>query len=210
MASPVTYSRRNMLMLPFLLPSWSESATSTLVCRRYQTTFRRLKQRLRVKPDASFSPLPPNSPERIIYNPPSSAPSVYHTPTKFLPPDDIRRKLRATSFPGDPLQSQQQHPSRLPPVFRQQKNQTKNILGEQEIAEMRKLRLEDPMKWSRYVLAQKFGCSAHFVMQVCDAGPQKKAIQQQVLEAIKSRWGKKRTIAREDRQLRKELWARDQ
>ncbi|KLJ12434.1 hypothetical protein EMPG_12533 [Blastomyces silverae] len=209
MACPVTYSRRNVLMLPFLLPSWSESATSALVCRRYQSTFRRLKQRLRVKPDASFSPLPPNSPERIIYNPPSSAPSVYHTPTKFLPPDDVRRKLRAASFPGDTLQPQQQQHSRLPLVLRH-KSQTKNILGEQEIAEMRQLRLQDPMKWSRYALAQRFGCSAHFVMQVCDAGPQKKEIQQQVLEAIKSRWGKKRTIAREDRQLRKELWARDQ
>ncbi|KAG5287109.1 ribosomal protein YmL20 [Histoplasma ohiense] len=208
MACPVTYSRRNILILPFLLPSWSESAASTVVCRRYQSTFRRLKQRLRVKPDASFSPLSANSPERIIYNPPSSAPSVYHTPTKFLPPDDVRRKLRASSFPGDPQQQQQKH-SQLPPVFRQ-KSQAKTILGEQEIAEMRQLRLEDPMKWSRYALAQKFGCSTHFVMQVCDAGPQKKAIQQQVLEAIKSRWGKKRTIAREDRQLRKELWATDQ
>ncbi|OJD28167.1 hypothetical protein ACJ73_00428 [Blastomyces percursus] len=209
MSCPVTYSRRNVFMLPFLLPSWSESATSVLVCRRYQSTFRRLKQRLRVKPDASFSPLPPSSPERIIYNPPSSAPSVYHTPTKFLPPNDVRRKLRAASTPVDQLQPQQQQHSRLPLVFRH-KSQTKNILGEQEIAEMRKLRLQDPMKWSRYALAQKFGCSAHFVMQVCDADPQKKAIQQQVLEAIKSRWGKKRTIAREDRQLRKELWARDQ
>ncbi|KKZ62077.1 hypothetical protein EMCG_03440 [[Emmonsia] crescens] len=206
MASPVTYSRRHILTLPFLLPAWSESAASALVCRRYQSTFRRLKQRLRVKPDASFSPLPPNSPDQIIYNPPSSAPSVYHTPTKFLPPDDVRRKLRASSLAGEPLLQQ---PSRLPLVLRH-KSQTKHILGEQEIAEMRQLRLEDPMKWSRYALAQRFGCSTHFVMQVCDAGPQKKAIQQQVLEAIKSRWGKKRTIAREDRELRKELWARDQ
>ncbi|OJD12801.1 hypothetical protein AJ78_06658 [Emergomyces pasteurianus Ep9510] len=209
MAAPGTYSRRHLLSLPFLLPSWSEPATSALVCRRYQSTFRRLKQRLRVKPDASFSPLPPNSPDSIIFNPPSSAPSVYHTPTKFLPPDDVRRKLRASSLAGEPLQQDQQQHPKLPLVLRH-KSQTKHILGEEEIAEMRQLRLEDPMKWSRYALAQKFGCSTHFVMQVCDAGPQKKAIQQQVLEAIKSRWGKKQTIAREDRQLRKELWARDQ
>ncbi|EEH03154.1 conserved hypothetical protein [Histoplasma capsulatum G186AR] len=199
MACPVTYSRRNILILPFLLPSWSESAASTVVCRRYQSTFRRLKQRLRVKPDASFSPLSANSPERIIYNPPSSAPSVYHTPTKFLPPDDVRRKLRASSFPGDPQQQQQQNTHNSHRSFDKKAKPKPSWL-----------RLEDPMKWSRYALAQKFGCSTHFVMQVCDAGPQKKAIQQQVLEAIKSRWGKKRTIAREDRQLRKELWATDQ
>jgi len=44
---------------------------------------------------------------------------------------------------------------------------------------------------------------------VCEAGPEKKAMQKQVLEAVKSRWGTKRTLAREDRALRKEAWATD-
>ncbi|PGH12547.1 hypothetical protein AJ79_04168 [Helicocarpus griseus UAMH5409] len=207
MASPVTYSftGRQILALPFLLPSWAESSTTALVSRRYQSTFRRLKQRLRVKPDASFNPPPANTPDHIVYNPPSSAPSVYHTPTKFLPQDDIRRKLRASS----PAAAQQQPQAERLPLVLRHTSQTKHILDENEIKEMRQLRLQDPMKWSRYELAKRFQCSTHFVMQVCDAGPQKKAIQQQVLEAIKSRWGKKRTIAREDRQLRKELWERD-
>ncbi|KAK2797370.1 hypothetical protein FQN51_008541 [Onygenales sp. PD_10] len=202
MASPVSLTQRHILSLPFLLPSWSESAT--LVCRRHQSSYRRTKQRLRVKPDASFSPPPENTPDHIIYNPPSSAPSVYHTPTIFLPTNDIRRKLRAESPAGASPK-----PQRLPLVI-QKKQEEKRILSAKEIAEMRRLRLEDPMKWSRRALAKHFNCNPHFVMQACDAGPEKKAIQLQVLEAIKSRWGKKRTIAREDRELRKELWARDQ
>jgi hypothetical protein len=32
----------------------------------------------------------------IVFNPPPSAPNVYHTPLKFLPQDDIRRKLFET------------------------------------------------------------------------------------------------------------------
>jgi hypothetical protein len=44
----------------------------------------------------------------IVFNPPPSAPNVYHTPVKFLPQDDIRRRLLET---GPSMYNLQQSPS---------------------------------------------------------------------------------------------------
>ncbi|KAL1962803.1 hypothetical protein VTN77DRAFT_9172 [Rasamsonia byssochlamydoides] len=199
MATISVVPRRPLLALPFLLPSWCESATVTP--RRNQSSYRRTKQRLRVKPDASFGPSDQPR-DGIIFNPPSSAPSVYHTPTKFLPPDDVRRTLRQDT-------SEQAAEPDFPPVFN--KTQEKKYhLTPADIEEIRRLRLGDPMTWSRWKLAKRFQCSPIFIAMVCEASPQKKEIQKQVLEAVQSRWGVKRRMAREDRQLRKQAWSSDE
>ncbi|KAL1958468.1 hypothetical protein VTO42DRAFT_4332 [Malbranchea cinnamomea] len=202
MTSPIALlPRRPLLELPFLLPSACN--TTPLLLRRNESSYRRIKQRLRVKPDPSFNPSTTEAHDHIIYNPPSSAPSVYQTPAKFLPPNDVRRQLQVSS-PAD----ESRDVDRLPVLF---KNvlQEKRYLTEEQIAEMRRLRKEDPMTWSRNKLAKKFNCNPVFVAAVCEASPEKKALQRRVLEAVKSRWGKKRAIAREDRELRKEVWAKD-
>lgn len=201
MATSMMASKRPFLTLPFLLPSWSESVGLEL--RRNQSSYRRTKQRLRVKPDASFGNSSNKLHDRIIYNPPSSAPSVYHTPTKFLPLDDVRRTLRAG------VTTTQPDANNLPPVFKGT-SEKKYHLKPSDIEEIRQLRLSDPMTWSRWKLAKRFNCSPLFIGMVCDAGPEKKEIQKQVLEAVQSRWGVKRRIAREDRQLRKETWGKDE
>ncbi|KAI9928070.1 hypothetical protein ASPWEDRAFT_42263 [Aspergillus wentii DTO 134E9] len=201
MATCIVASKRPFLTLPFLLPSLSESAA--LISRRNQSSYRRAKQRLRVKPDVSFG-VPSNQfQDQIIYNPPSSAPSIYHTPTKFLPPNDARRALRTDSSVG------QHNAGELPGVFKTAPER-KYHLNPSDIEEIRKLRLSDPMTWSRWKLAKRFDCSPMFIGMVCEASPQKKEIQRQVLEAVQSRWGAKRRMAREDRQLRKESWGRDE
>ncbi|EEP82118.1 conserved hypothetical protein [Uncinocarpus reesii 1704] len=196
MTSPVIIPRRPVLNLPFLLPFCSES--TSLLVQRNQSTYRRLKQRLRIRPDASFGHPPAQDYDHIIYNPPSSAPSTYQTPTKFLPPNDARRKLRSDSDLGVSSSV-----GNLPLVFKRP-SAKRDLLMAKDIEEIRRLRLQDPMVWSRGKLAKRFGCSPLFVGMVCEASPEKKAIQKQVLEAVKSRWGVKRTIAREDRELRKE------
>lgn len=156
-----------------------------------------------MKPDPSFAVSPGEFEDHIIHNPPSSAPSIYQTPTKFLPPNDVRRKLRT-----DSQQEESRDVQQLPVVLKQA-NEKKHYLTAAQIKEVRKLRQEDPMTWSRNKLAKKFNCNPVFIGTISEAGPEKKAIQKQVLEAIRSRWGKKRTMAREDRQLRKEVWSRD-
>ncbi|GAB1211100.1 hypothetical protein ATERTT37_000212 [Aspergillus terreus] len=201
MAATIVAPKRPFLSLPFLLPSSCDGVALEL--RRNQSSYRRTKQRLRVKPDASFGVSSTHVQEHIIYNPPSSAPSVYHTPTKFLPADDVRRTLR----PERALN--QTNAAELPSVFKGTVEK-KYHLKPSDIEEIRKLRLSDPMTWSRWKLAKRFQCSPMFIAMVCEAGPQKKEIQKQVLEAVQSRWGSKRRMAREDRQLRKESWGRDE
>lgn len=197
MAAP----KRPFLTLPFLLPSWTDSLA--LGSRRHQSSARRTKQRLRVKPDASFgSSSPRQGQNHIIYNPPSSAPNVHHTPTKFLPPDDVRRTLRTDS----PVK---QNVDELPGVYKSMPEKTYHLTPA-DVEEIRKLRLDDPMAWSRAKLAKRFNCSPIFIALVCEASPQKREIQKQVLEAVQSRWGVKRRMAREDRQLRRAAWGRDE
>ena len=200
MATALVTSKRPVLVLPFLLPSLSESVA--VESRRNQSSYRRSKSRLRVKPDASFGPSSDQFREHIIHNPPSSAPSVYQTPTKFLPADDVRRTLR-TETSANRADAQE-----LPSVFKSIPEK-KYHLNQSDIEEIRNLRLSDPMTWSRWKLAKRFDCSPMFIAKVCEASPQKKDIQRQVLEAVQSRWGTKRRMAREDRQLRKESWGRD-
>ncbi|KAJ5772052.1 hypothetical protein N7520_002581 [Penicillium odoratum] len=199
MATSIVAPKRPFVTLPFLLPSWTDALA--LGSRRHQSSYRRTKQRLRVKPDASFGPSH-QSHDQIIYNPPSSAPSVYHTPNKFLPLNDARRTMR----PESPANV---NASDLPNVHKIN-DEAKYHLTPSDIEEIRKLRLSDPMTWSRHKLAKRFECSPLFIAIVCEASPEKKQIQKQVLEAVQSRWGPKRRMAREDRQLRREAWGRDE
>lgn len=63
---------------------------------RQESTTRRHKKLLHIPPTPSYTPTPSRSPvPEILYNPPSAAPSVYHTPLKFLPAHDKRRALFA-------------------------------------------------------------------------------------------------------------------
>lgn len=208
MQSPLIAARQSLVSFPFLLPSWCELAT--ISGRRYQSTYRRTKQRLRIKPDASFQPSKESS-DSIIFNPPSSAPNVFHTPNKFLPRTDVRKSLTIT----DNVALQAGSPQDLPSATKAPKfNRThiQNHLSAEDVKEIRRLRIEDPTIWTRYKLARHFDCSARFVAHVCEAIPQQEQIQIQrkVLEAVKSRWSNMRRMAREDRHLRKQAWARDE
>lgn len=201
MVTAVASTKRPFLALPFLLPSLNEFVA--LGSRRNQSSYRRTKARLRIKPDASFGQSSNQTQDHIIHNPPPSAPSYFQTPTKFLPPDDIRRSLRPDTSSGN------QHKTEDLPTVYKNPGKKQYHLKPEDIQEIRNLRLSDPMTWSRWKLAKRFGCSAMFIAMVCEAGPEKKKIQMKVLEAVQSKWGVKRRMAREDRQLRKETWGRE-
>ena len=180
--------------------------------RRHQSSYRRSRSRLNIKPDASFLPSRTEPHDHIIYNPPPSAPNVCHTPTLFLPKSDRRRQMHDAAIASN-LQlanttaSDQQ---KLPPPVRKP-YEKKYHVTEEQMNEMRALRKEDPLKWSASQLAKKFACSSLFVSFVTDGlAPGKKEQQQQVTAIVQSRWGPKRRIAREDRQIRREKWFRDE
>ncbi|KAJ5219794.1 mitochondrial 54S ribosomal protein YmL20 [Penicillium chermesinum] len=132
---------------------------------------------------------------------PALPPSITRQTSSCLPMM-LEEKIQIAS-------SQTHDPSNLPTVYKNNEP-NKYHLTPADIEEIRKLRLSDPMTWSRYKLAKRFDCSALFIAMVCEASPEKKEIQKQVLEAVQSRWGPKRRMAREDRQLRREAWGRDE
>lgn len=200
---------------PIHLPSFSPSPIfsltklSTRASRRHQSSSRRTTKRLRVKPDPSFTALVP--PEKIndhiVFNPPSSTPSVFHTPAAFLPPSDPRRQILAQSHSfanpyGQPTR-------RLPPPIRPP-FEKKYHLNEDDIAEIRQLRTQDPVKWTRPKLAEKFDCSPYFVGLVCQTSQEVKDTRKRELEKVQRKWGPKKQSAREDRKKRRISWGRDE
>lgn len=195
---------RSIPQLPFLLP-WA-SAPLCQVTRRYESSSRRTTKRLRTKPDPSFSASisPSQIRDHIVFNPPSSAPSPYLTPAIFLPANDPRRGLLSKS--RQPKDSEK----RLPPPVNRHPREKKYHLKPDDIEEIRRLRALDPFTNTRKKLSEKFGCSELFVGMICEASKERKEQQAKILENIKSRWGKRRTYAREDRQRRRELWGRDE
>lgn len=180
--------------------------------KRHQSTYRRNKARLNIKPDPNFLPSKTEPHDHIIFNPPPSMPNVYHTPTIFLPKDDKRRLLQSPTTKSLLANTPTFTPSgkeRLPPPVRKP-YEKRYHLTEKDLEEMRRLRTEDSMKWSVTKLARHFDCSLMFVCSVIEGlAPGKIAMQAKVAEVVKSRWGTKRRVAREDRALRKEQWYRD-
>ena len=204
----ITVPRRPLANnLQFLFPSPLNPLSQ--IIRRHESSARRTTKRLRTKPDPSFtsSISPSHAQDHIVFNPPSSAPSVHHTPAAFLPPNDPRRQLLAQSHSyANPYN---QPDRRLPPPVRKP-CEKKYHLGEKEIEEIRKLRTEDPFKWTRKTLAEKYDCSQFFVGLICQASKERLEQQRQELENIKSKWGQRRRHAREDRTRRRELWGKDE
>ncbi|KAF1919070.1 mitochondrial ribosomal protein subunit L20-domain-containing protein [Ampelomyces quisqualis] len=193
---------------------------------RHESTTRRHKKLLALPEAPSYTP---NRTEpTLVFNPPSAAPNVYHTPLKFLPKDDSRRKLYTTALhrstsaalshksspiasPGTPLHT----PSHLPPrptaalpVPVRAPYEKKYHLTDKDIADMRRLRTQDPWKWTRVKLAEKFGCSQFFVGMCVQAREKARSVEQGHAEK-RGRWGRKKREAREDRGRRKEAWGRD-
>lgn len=177
--------------------------------RRHESSYRRSKQRLNVKPDSSFL-LSNNSPQRdhIIYNPPAAAPSVLHTPVKFLPKEDQRAQLHAAKQAE--LNSK---PVRLGPPLKLRNDVPHNHLSDTDIAEIQKLRREEPEYWSAARLGRKFNCSQMFItICVKESGADNVLTRQhwERIDASRSRWGPRRRMAYEDKLRRKDAALRDE
>lgn len=193
---------------------------------RHESTTRRHKKLLTVQQAPSYTPTRPEP--TLIFNPPSSAPSAYHTPLKFLPQNDARRALY-TSFlststarahrtatspvaaPGTPLSAA----SALPPVPSaslpapvRAPYEKKYHLTDVDIKEIQRLRAEDPDRWTRVRLAEKFGCSQFFVGMIAKNKEKAERVAKED-ERNRARWGERRRDAQVQRDRRKALWGRD-
>jgi Mitochondrial ribosomal protein subunit L20 len=184
---------------------------------RHAATSRRTTKALRLKPAPTAAPASKRlalAQNTIVFNPPPTPPSPYQTPPLFLPPSDPRRTLLAPSYAHDNpyRRTATAAPSNavtLPPAINQP-TEKKYHLGPAEIEEIRQLRASNPWVWTKKRLAEKFGCSEYFVVMCAQAVPERVDWAKEHLERIKSRWGPKRTKAREEREKRRTLWQRDE
>ncbi|KAI1483088.1 mitochondrial ribosomal protein subunit L20-domain-containing protein [Daldinia eschscholtzii] len=187
------------------------AAAVTLACipRRHQSSTSRTKRALKVAPHPSFFPTSAGSESsstQVIYNPPSSAPSVYHTPFKFLPPSDPRRKANLAQLlrsSADLASSTASKSSSLPPELKDRER--KYNVTQEQVEEMRMLRASDPERWSVLRLAEKYGCAPYFILMCCRAPADHRDRERARLEAVKARWGAIRSAAREERKKRRDL-----
>ena len=208
------------LLRPSLLPI-SSTPSICHTCHRHESSYRRTRKALKIKPDPSFLPSTTETQDHIIFNPPSSAPNVYHTPRKFLPKDDPRRKLihtlttpttktptpTPTASTATTASPQRGQSPRLPPAVRPPYTK-KYHLTPAQVSEIRRLRAEDPRTWTRVKLAEQFECSQFFV-SLCCCAPEIKEERERELAEVKRKWGRRKTEAREERKVRKGLWGRD-
>ncbi|KAH9080241.1 mitochondrial ribosomal protein subunit L20-domain-containing protein [Lactarius deliciosus] len=99
--------------------------------------------------------------------------------------------------------------SSLPPPLAQPKLERPR-LSDDKITEMQRLRMQDPKRYTRQRLAEKFGCSSAFVSYVAPlARSEKKAAlerRERTHEKARARWGEKAALIHEIRKKRKEYW----
>ena len=115
--------------------------------KRHQSSYRRAKSKLNIKPHLDFLPSRTEAHDHIIHNPPASMPNVYHTPALFLPKEDPRRSIQlpeTKSLLANTPAFTSAGRERVPPAVR--KPYTKKYhLTEGDFEEMRRLRKGDPL-----------------------------------------------------------------
>lgn len=83
-------------------------------------------------------------------------------------------------------------------------------MSDEDIAEMQKLRKEDPDTWTATSLARKFGCTQAFVMikAPLKMSERKKRRRERDVEheKFRSQWGEKRALIREIQHKRRDYW----
>lgn len=90
------------------------------------------------------------------------------------------------------------------PVVRPEAPKTYH-LTEADVAEMRRLRTEDPAANSVTALATRFKCPKLFVLMCCHSNVQHQEEMAARKDAIKTRWGPRKAQAVEDRKRRKQM-----
>lgn len=155
MSSLIATTRRAPALLP--LRATAVPSLDTTQRRSHQTTAR-TKRALRIRPHPSHLLRDTSSPtDEITFNPPSSQPTPFHTPFKFLPPTDPRRSNNLhLLFPASaPI-------AYLPPETKPSRDKSYHLTKE-DVEEMRRLRWEEPETWTMKKLAAKYKCSTKFV-----------------------------------------------
>ncbi|CAE6404486.1 unnamed protein product [Rhizoctonia solani] len=131
----------------------------------------------------------------FIHNPPSSIPTPHSLTTAPISP----LLSKPTSSGGTGY---------LPPELHPKPEVERPKLTQDQIEEIRRLRLSDPKNNSCQILAQQFNCTPLFVSMVAPLPKQKREeLEKEQREAQKrDQWGERKTLIREIRKKRREFW----
>lgn len=179
----------------------------------------RLPLRLRPIPSRSYAT---RLPERPPYRAPDPLKNNPHAKYEALserltfirrPPPTAPTPFSYTTSPSSPLlrQSPSLPVSRvcLPPSLHPDKPQPSRM-SDEDIATMRKLRAEDPSKWTRSLLAKKFNCTPHFVAMIAplDNANRRAALAKmdQEHEEARAKWGERKSLSRDIAKERRKYW----
>ncbi|KAK1760541.1 mitochondrial ribosomal protein subunit L20-domain-containing protein [Echria macrotheca] len=213
-SSPLLGHRRPTILSP---ATAAAPSTTTPTQTRHKATASRTKRALNIAPHKSFlSPSSSNTTSQksthVIFNPPSAAPSVYHTPFKFLPKTDPRRRanLPANLFASSSTIQFSSTPTTtsasvtaLPTVG--PASPKKYHLTPEDVQQMRELRAADPVRNSVASLANRFGCSKLFVIFCCQSSPQHRDKIREAIAAEQARWGPRKMAAFQERARRRQM-----
>jgi hypothetical protein len=156
---------------------------------------------------------PYRAPDPLVNNPNAEVSQLEQDLTFiYRPPPTSLTPFSLTTAPASPLlRSPTSEDTSLPPVLRPSAARPEPPpTSDQAIEKIRKLRLENPKKYTRSVLAKRFNCTENFVGQVASlARSQTKMIRKQTEEShemVRQTWGDKKSLAREIRKKRREFW----
>ncbi|CAE7053871.1 unnamed protein product [Rhizoctonia solani] len=126
------------------------------------------------------------------------------------PPSSISTPHSLTTAPISPLLSKptRSGTSHLPPELHPKPEVERPKLTQEQIEEIRRLRLGDPKNNSCQALAKKFNCTAIFVSMVAPLPKEKREeLEREQREAQKmEQWGERKTLIREIRKKRRQFW----
>jgi hypothetical protein len=170
--------------------------------RRPERPPQKIKDPLLASPNAEVHDLPDGL--AFIHRPPPTKESVFSTTMDPASPLLRRRAEKTRADVSDGTVS-------VPPRMRRSREFPSNrVLGEAEFAEMRRLRQEDPIQYTRGKLAKMFNCSPFLVGQQCPLDTESRRDANKRLESehaeVRSKWGEGKIMAHAARQRRREFW----
>ncbi|ODQ67354.1 hypothetical protein NADFUDRAFT_49788 [Nadsonia fulvescens var. elongata DSM 6958] len=137
-------------------------------------------------------------PVGLVYNPAPSSPSPLYTPNVFLPETDSRKVNPEKTA---------QNVSTMPAL--KCKAERKYNLTEEQVHEIRKLRMSEPETYTRKALAQQFNVTPFTISLVSEASPERLDEMNSRLNLIESKLSEGRTLARLNKKKRVATWYND-
>lgn len=205
-----------------LRPATHRSLTTTRTALKTQirtkATAARAKRAANIPPHPSFlSHDSLQQQDTIVFNPPSASASVYHTPFKFLPKEDPRRRANLASLFESHFGAHTPASVAQIPVVRFSRE--KHMVGNTErrdaapitkeiVAEVRALRQNDPYTWSVRALSKKYELPMNLVMAMTQGSQEKNEFEKRKLALLQERYSPAKRKAMEDRKRRADMIAR--